>query len=112
MNTLAIILIIVNSLFFLTLAVAIVATVIEIKKSKTKLQQQVSDNTRSFRKIQTDLYEMFTTTNKEIKYKGQVFDVVEVYIVNDGELKVRLQDGLEFTKSVSIKDIQINEKQL
>lgn len=112
MNTLAIILIIVNSLFFLTLALAIVATIIEIKKSKTKLQKQVGDNARSFRKIQTDLYEMLTTTNKEIKYQNQVFDIVEVYIVNDGELKVRLQDGLEFTKSVSIKDIQINEKQL
>lgn len=108
MNTLAIILIIVNLLVFLTLTFTIAAIVIESKKSKTNAQKQVSENTRAFRKIQADLYEILT--NKIIKYQGQVFDVSDVYLLNDGELRVRLKDALEFTKSVNIKDLQINEK--
>lgn len=108
MTALAIILIISNLLFSLSVALIFICAFVCSKNEGKKDKKKSDELYRAFRTKDAEL--LLVLQRSKVSYQGKVFDVVGVYTIDNGETKLRLKNNLEFTLSVSIKDVIISDK--
>lgn len=108
MTVLAIILIISNLLFSLSVALIFICACVDSKKEDKRNRKKLDELYKAFRAKDEEL--LLVLQRSKVSYQGKVFDVVEAYTIDNGETKLRLKNNLDFTLSVSIKDVIISDK--
>ena len=78
------------------------------KKEDKRNRKKLDELYKAFRAKDEEL--LLVLQRSKVSYQGKVFDVVEAYTIDNGETKLRLKNNLDFTLSVSIKDVIISDK--